>query len=88
MPRQEDMRFLELLMAALWGFLIGGLFADKLVYAVQVLGAGVALGAYVATVAWLVRYRDRDLPFVAVIGSALGACFGMVVLVADALIGS
>lgn len=85
--RPQDMRVLELMMAALWGFLIGGLFADRLVYAVQVLGAGVALGTYVATFVWLYRYRDRDLPLVLAIGSAIGACFGAVVLIADAIAG-
>lgn len=75
-------------MAALWGFLIGGLFADRLVYAVQVLGAGVALGTYMATIAWLLRYRERDLPLVAAIGSAVGACFGALVLLIDALVGT
>ncbi len=73
-------------MAAVWGFLIGGLFADKFVYSLQVIGAGVALGTYVATIFWLLRFRDRDLALTVAIGSAVGAVAGLGVLGLDALV--
>lgn len=86
--RPEDMRILELMMAALWGFLIAGLFADRFVYAMEVIGAGVALGSIVANAAWLAHYRDRDYPRVIGFGGLCGAGFGTIVLLIDALIGA
>jgi hypothetical protein len=85
--RPEDMRVLELLVAALWGFLIGGLFADAFVYALEVISAGVALGSISATGVWLVRYQHRDLPRFVAIGGFYGAWFGALVLIVDALVG-